>query len=118
MWRRSGSVCGLAGLLLGCTPNTTGVGNPMAASVGDGDGGTGDPAAPTTTSGDPDDGSADATGDPDPTELTTDGSDDGPLLVITEGPSFDFGTLDTGTALTHAFTVTNLGQATATGLSA
>jgi hypothetical protein len=129
-------------LLGGCQPNAAGMGSGGANTLGDddaadrgddslsesaeegtrGSGGGGDGEGVTTStdpgvgsSGSLDDtaepGTSSTTGDPPP---TTDGGMS--LLTISDGPTYDFGVLATGAQTSHVFTVTNEGDAEATGL--
>lgn len=116
--------------LAGCSLNASGVGTSAAASIGgpDDDGGTtsggtdGDaPGAPDSTSDVADAGGtfgvdttgADGSSTGEPPPATGDGE---PLLALSDGPTFDFGAIDVGNQLVHSFTLTNNGDALATGI--
>jgi hypothetical protein len=93
------------------TPDDTGE---STAGTTDGPPSTGtatvDPSDPTTT------GPLDDTTTDEPPPVTT--GDRTPLLMLSDGPTYDFGDVDTDQAVAHVFTLTNAGDAEATGLSA
>ncbi|MCX4245596.1 choice-of-anchor D domain-containing protein [Paraliomyxa miuraensis] len=135
MWGRGTWAWGLGLLipLVGCSPNTGGVGTSTAASIGDGDEGTDGPSTSDAQDGphdtgngeggatshatEVDDGVTGADSSPTSGQPATTTHDGGPLLVIAEGPSFDYGNVVAGTQTTHVFTVSNEGDAEATGIA-
>ncbi len=121
---------GFAWLILGCQPNTAGIGSTSANTLGSADSAESGDTATDTTNAVSDDADADAgmtaaSGPPDDTagpadestsgEPSTSGGD-APLLSISDGPTFDYGPVTTNTQTSHMFVVTNEGYETATGL--
>jgi hypothetical protein len=128
----------LVPLVGACQPNPGGLGSSSANTLGDGpvdtgdaptsgaaEGSTGgngdglDDGVPTDSGGDPG-GPPDDTAGPGDTAATTDDppttEGDPPTLSISDGPTYDFGNIDVGGQASHLFTVTNEGDAEATGL--
>lgn len=123
---------GLLVAAVGCMPNTGGVGASSAASLGDDGSEDGDPPSTSAEAGSAgtsngeggatsqvttvDDGpmtGADATsGDP-----ATTSAGGAALLVLSDVPQFDYGNVAPGNQTAHTFTLTNEGDAEATGIS-
>lgn len=99
----------------GCMLDTSGQGTAAQPSPNDGDGTATGGATGTATDngGDEQTSVADGSGDNNPMDSGPGGH---PEVIISDGPTFNFGGVDFGASASHTFTVDNQGDASAEGL--